>query len=75
MGDILTRIIPLPAGVSAMTVLDENGDYNIYINAALTREAADTAMRHELAHIKGGHFESDKPVCECEREADDAAKR
>ena len=70
MGDILTRIIELPATVSAMTVVDENGDYNIYINAALTREAADRALRHEMAHVRGGHFEADKPVAECEREAD-----
>lgn len=69
MGDILTRVITLPDGVSAMTVVDENGDYNIYINAALTREAAERAMRHEMRHIRQGHFETDRPVAECEREA------
>ena len=70
MGDILTRIIDLPAGVSAMTVVDENGDYNIYINASLTREAADRALQHEMEHIKRGHFDTDKPVAECEKEAE-----
>ena len=70
MGDILTRVIELPAGVSAMTVVDENGDYNIYINASLTREAADRALQHEMNHIRRGHFESEKSVAECEREAE-----
>jgi len=75
MGDILTRVIELPATVSAMTVVDENGDYNIYINAALTREAADRALCHEMAHIRGGHFEADRPVADCEREAETTAAR
>ena len=75
MGDILTRVIELPASVSAMTVVDENGDYNIYINAVLTREAADRALRHEMAHIRGGHFEADKPVAECEQEANTTGER
>lgn len=74
MGDILTRVIALPAGVRAMTVIDENGDYNIYINAALTREAAARAMRHEMRHIRQGHFNTDKTVAECEKEAELAGK-
>ena len=65
----MTRVITLPDGVSAMTVVDENGDYNIYINAALTREAAECAMRHEMTHIRQGHFEVDRSVTECEKEA------
>ena len=69
MDDVLTRLIDLPDTVPAVTVLDEDGNYNVYINARLSNDNRRIAFEHELKHIKKSHFYTDKPVQECEREA------
>jgi len=50
------RLIDLPPGVNGMTVLDENGDFNIYINARNSNDQSALAFIHESAHISNGHF-------------------
>ncbi len=40
----------------AMTILDENGDYNIYVNQDLSPEALENALCHEMLHINRGDF-------------------
>lgn len=57
MEDIITRLVDLPASVPGMTVRDRSGDYNIYLNARLDREALMRAYRHELRHIRAGDFD------------------
>lgn len=57
--NVFIRKIPLPCGVRAFTVPDEQGDYNIYINSNLTIEQQRKSLEHEKAHIKRGDFEKD----------------
>ena len=64
MGEIIVRVIDMPEAVGAVTVVDENGDYNIYLNARrgdLVRE-----YMHELKHIQNNDFYNDVPICTAE---------
>ncbi|QOX64238.1 hypothetical protein FRZ06_13255 [Anoxybacterium hadale] len=45
-----------PVEVLGITVLDQNGDYNVYLNDKLSYDAQAEAFRHEIEHIKQGHF-------------------
>ena len=38
MNDVIVRLIAMPLSVRAFTVPDEQGDYNIYLNEALSDE-------------------------------------
>lgn len=58
MNDIITRLIAFPSTVKAVTVPDENGDYNIYINKNLCHCQQQLAIEHELEHIRNCDFES-----------------
>lgn len=73
MDDVVCRIIELPSRVNAITVVDEDGDYNVYINARLSIEEQRKAYRHEVRHIRKSHFYTDKTVKACELEADKRA--
>lgn len=70
MSNYICRFIELPIKVNAVTVVDENGDYNIYINSRLCREEQEKSFRHECRHIKRNHFYLEKSICECEEEAE-----
>ena len=75
MNDIICRYVEFPSKVKAVTVADENGDYNIYINAALSYQERQQTYRHEITHIKKAHFyQQDKSVLECETEAKEKEK-
>lgn len=67
--NIFIRKIPLPCGVRAFTVPDEQGDYNIYINDRLTVEQQYRSLFHEVSHIDREDFlkESDALVIEARR--------
>ncbi len=69
MDNIIVRVIDLPDTVPGVTVLDEEGDYNVYINAKLSHDNSRLTLNHELNHIKKSHFYTDKSVQECEKEA------
>lgn len=58
MDAVIIRKIDLPVGINGLTVLDENGDYNIYINDRLSHDQQSVAFRHEVEHIRRGHFYS-----------------
>ncbi|WP_316607790.1 hypothetical protein [uncultured Ruminococcus sp.] len=67
MEDIIVRIIDLT--VPGVTVLDEDGNYNIYINARLSYEQQQQVYNHEMKHINLGHFYDSSPVADNERDA------
>lgn len=69
MDEISCRIIVLPSRVNAVTVVDENGDFNVYVNARLSREEQVAACDHERRHIIKNHFYRRKSVSQCEQEA------
>ena len=56
MTEIIVRKIPLPPHVRAFTMPDAQGDYNIYINCALSTEQQLISYLHELKHIRRDDF-------------------
>jgi hypothetical protein len=61
--DYYVRYVALPRKVHGMTVLDENGFHNVYINSLLSREEQRAAYDHELEHIRGDDFsKTDLPL-------------
>ena len=71
MNDVFIRVTDLPNRVKAMTVVDENSDYNIYVNSALSREEMKKAYLHELQHIEKQHFDQDISVTKAESEIEE----
>ena len=70
MDEIFCRYTNLPSRVNAVTVVDENGDFNVYINNNLSDEAQRAAFQHEKRHILKKHFYRYNSVTECEQEAE-----
>lgn len=65
------RRIPLPATVEGVTIPNDDGTFDIYINESLPPERQEDALRHELRHITKDHLYDDvSPVEQLEREAD-----
>lgn len=69
MNDIYIRGIELPLKVKGVTVLDENGDFNVYINISLSFTMQRQTTNHEIKHIKLQHFFDFEPVIYNELEA------
>ena len=67
---MIIRKIELPIGVDGITVLDENGDYNVYLNDRLSYDAQAEAFLHEVEHIKQGHFYTDEDIILLEERAE-----
>ena len=70
--EYIVRLIELPYKVKGMTVCDENGFYNIYINSLLSPEIQAETLRHEMTHIKENDFYNDKTIEECEKIANNS---
>ena len=58
MDDIITRIMDMPTLIKGFTLLDDDGNFNIYINARLDTFAQRRTYMHELEHIQNGDFYS-----------------
>lgn len=70
MDYIIVRKINMPGTLPAVTRKDADGNYNIYINAAVSIEKQNEAYWHEVEHIRRGHFyEYDADVDDLEYEA------
>ena len=63
------RMIALPETVPAVTIPNDDGTFDIYINAVLPDELQNRALEHELQHIKLDHFYNEDPVGRNEQEA------
>ena len=57
MDETYIRIIDLPSTVKGVTVRDEDGSFNIYINSALSENQRRLAIEHEMKHINRGDFD------------------
>ena len=66
----IVRLIDMPYGTKAVTALDGNGDYIVYINSRYDYETQKIAFEHEMIHINKNHFYSGGDVARNEREAD-----
>ncbi len=71
MNDVIVRLISMPMSVRAFTVPDAQGDYNIYLNEALSDEQLQKSFLHEQRHIERGDFYKDMPA----RMIENAAKK
>ncbi len=67
---MIIRKIDLPIDVNGLTVLDENGDYNVYLNPKLSYDSQATTFRHEVEHIKQGHFYRYEDIMALEEQAE-----
>ncbi len=56
---ILVREIKMPLTIRAFTVPDANGDFNIYINEALSDAAKKKSLEHEKSHISRNDFQKE----------------
>jgi len=68
-GNIYVRSTTLPETVRAVTLPNDDGTFDIYLNSCLPDELQVRALEHELRHIKLGHFYNDDPVPLNEKEA------
>lgn len=69
MNEVFIRGIVLPYHVRGITIKDENGDFNIYINSNLCPCAQQEAIEHEMRHVKLNHLFDDTSVYSNEFEA------
>jgi hypothetical protein len=67
MSDIYLRYIPLPCTIKGLTVQDEEGRYNIYLNSKLTYEAHAETLQHEIKHIVNNDFSNPSHVKKIEK--------
>ncbi len=66
---IFVRLVPLPLAVRAVTLPNDDGTFDIYVNSNLPEELQHRALEHELKHIRKDHFYNDDPVWLNEKEA------
>ncbi len=67
MDDVFIRLKELPERIGGLTVLDENGDYNVYINSRWGFIGQRETTRHEQRHIDNNDFFNGKTIAEVER--------
>ena len=70
MDDIIVRLTRLPHKAEGATEVDEEGDYNVYLNTDIDYEKQLKALHHELSHIRHNHFYDEREIEEDEAEAD-----
>lgn len=66
---IFVRLVALPIAVRAVTLPNDDGTFDIYVNSNLAEELRQKALAHELEHIRQDHFYNDDPVWINEKEA------
>ncbi len=72
--DYFVRLADLPAKVEGVTIPNDDGTFDIYINALFCEEKQQEILEHELRHIRRDHFYNDiLPIQEIEREANGVA--
>lgn len=59
MDNIIIRIISMPDEIHGMTVVDADGNYNVYLNSKCDFESA---FLHEIIHILNNDFYNDAEI-------------
>lgn len=59
---VIVRVAALPSRVKGVTVPDEDGNYNVYLNQCLSYETQRRAYLHEIEHITNDDFNSYEPA-------------
>ena len=70
MIDYYVRLVSLPRTVEGVSVPNDDGSFDIYINSALSEARRQETLEHELLHLKREHFYLDLPIARIERQAD-----
>ena len=73
MIDYYVRNVPLPRKVEGVSIPNDDGSFDIYINSLLPSEMRDRVLQHELRHLKAEHFYLDMPISTMERQAEGEA--
>lgn len=64
------RYVEFPPKVDGLTVPNDDGTFDIYINTLLSSERQEEKLKHEIRHIQDEHFYRDTiPVAQAEQEA------
>ncbi len=66
MNDVFLRYVDLPVFVKGQVLMDENGDYNIYVNAKMPVDIQQETIKHEVEHINNGDFYNGRSIAEVE---------
>lgn len=66
MNEVYVRLVALPLTIRGVTVPDEEGDFNIYINSSLTPDQQKLVLKHEMTHIERNDFDSFADIFEIE---------
>ena len=66
--DYFVRLVDFPAGVrcKAMTLLNDDGTFSIYLNARFSAAALFPAFIHERQHIENDDFYGDRLISDIE---------
>ena len=65
------RLATLPLSVEGVTLPNDDGSFDIYLNSHFSKTRQDEILNHELNHIRRDHFYNDiKPLRQIEQEAD-----
>lgn len=67
VNDVFVRCIKLPHFVKGQILLDENGDYNVYINDQMSCDMQRKTLQHELNHIENDDFNNNLTISDIER--------
>ena len=73
MTDTHVRLIPLPLKVEGVTLPNDDGSFDIYINSRLSPARQQETLAHEMRHIRHEHFYLDMELGRMERQADGEA--
>lgn len=64
------RLVPLPASIDGVTVPNDDGTFDIYLNANQCEARQQDRLQHEIKHIIEDHFyQENKTVSQLEQEA------
>lgn len=67
--EYFVRLVELPVCVDGVTIPNDDGTFDIYINSLLSEKRRQDRLQHEISHIKKDHFYKEKAVALCEIEA------
>ena len=67
MDEVIVRLQDMPTKMKGVTLLDESGDYNVYINSRLSADSQREVLDHEMLHIRRDDFYNDLTIREAEK--------
>lgn len=69
--DYFVRYVEFPSKVEGVTIPNDDGTFDIYINSVFCEKRKQEILGHELRHILENHFYNDiLPIRQIEAEAD-----